>query len=827
MRFCSHSEPKEILLKDHLQSVGNKSREIIISKKFNEEINKEYIADVSYLIGISHDFGKYTTFFQEKLKQQMEKGDPLTFHGLISALFTFEVLKEYIKTKKLDDKKPYKFLPLFGYFVVKHHHGDLKAIEDDVKESQLFEQFKKIPEQLQDIDRNIDQIKKEYNELFQDYDIPVEDIYNRFLDKYKENINSSSDIEDAIEEINKQEYFCFHKDITNITYYLLALLLYSVLIDSDKKHAGGVREIYRKELPLDLVEKYLRKPEFKANNTSKINDIRDEIRKLVIKKTTSIPIDDKIFTITAPTGTGKTLTSLSAALILRKRITEELKLEHEPRIIYSLPFTSIIDQNYNVFDDVLQSGQISDFKENDGLYILKHHHLSEIFYKTKDIDKEDDIEESLALIESWESEIIITTFIQLFYTLIGYKNRSLKKFHNIVNSIILLDEVQNIPIKYWPVVREILIAMSNYFNCRVILITATKPLIFEEDECTELLDNHEKYFKSDELNRVVLNIDSRKKRIQEFCNDLNDWSKNSYLFVFNTIQSSLDFYGHIKKKIQTLELIFKVCYLSTNIIPKERRGRIELIKKALDDGEKIIIVSTQLIEAGVDIDCDCVYRDIGPLDSIIQVAGRCNRNKRFEVSDMYILNLIKEDGGSFTKIYDDLLIKITNDILNKYVSNKVNEKEFLKLINMYFQETKKQSNLEKRIIDSLYKLYFYDKDFSSKSKRTPISEFELIKEEHKQDIFVELDEEAIKLRESYENLKEIKDGKKRRTEWLKLKQKFYNYVISIWSRDEIKNLPFLIKDQMLYLSNKDLKDWYKPDIGFDPSPDASFNSRYF
>jgi len=133
------------------------------------------------------------------------------------------------------------------------------------------------------------------------------------------------------------------------------LLLYSVLIDSDKKHAGGVREIYRKELPLDLVEKYLRKPEFKANNTSKINDIRDEIRKLVIKKTTSIPIDDKIFTITAPTGTGKTLTSLSAALILRKRITEELKLEHEPRIIYSLPFTSIIDQNYNVFDDVLQS----------------------------------------------------------------------------------------------------------------------------------------------------------------------------------------------------------------------------------------------------------------------------------------------------------------------------------------------------------------------------------------------------------------------------------------------------------------------------------------
>lgn len=245
-----------------------------------------------------------------------------------------------------------------------------------------------------------------------------------------------------------------------------------------------------------------------------------------------------------------------------------------------MPFTSIIDQNYKVFDDVLQSGQIGDFKENEGQCILKHHHLSEIFYKTENIDKEEDIEESLALIESWESEIIVTTFIQLFYTLIGYKNRSLKKFHNIVNSIILLDEVQNIPIKYWPVVRKILIAMSNYFNCSIILMTATKPLIFEEGEYTELLDNHEKYFKCDELNRVILNIDFKKKRIQEFCSELNDWSKNSYLFVFNTIESSsLVFYETIKKRIQELGLNFKVCYLSTNIIPKERRVRIERIKK--------------------------------------------------------------------------------------------------------------------------------------------------------------------------------------------------------------------------------------------------------
>ncbi len=114
----------------------------------------------------------------------------------------------------------------------------------------------------------------------------------------------------------------------------------------------------------------------------------------------------------------------------------------------------------------------------------------------------------------------------------------------------------------------------------------------------------------------------------EFCNSLDGWSKNSYLFVLNTINSSFAFYKAIIDRIQELGLGFKICYLSTNIIPKERKRRIEKIREAIKSKQKIIIVSTQLIEAGVDIDCDCVYRDMGPLDSIMQVSGRCNRNKR-------------------------------------------------------------------------------------------------------------------------------------------------------------------------------------------------------
>lgn len=805
MKFYSHLEPDKILLKDHLQYVGNRSQRIINSKEFNE-INKIFISDVSYLIGISHDFGKYTTFFQEKLKGLQDKNDPLTYHGLVSALFAFEVVNEYVKAKNLENERPYKFLPLLAYFVVKRHHLDLDDIEDDVNAEKLFDTgFKNINKQLVDIWVNKDQLEEEYDSLFRSYPLSSEKIFAN-LERHKKKIKSSADIEPLIKELDKSLYFFKKKDNKEVIYYLLVQLLYSVLIDSDKKHAGHIREIERKELPEGLVEEYLGLPEFKEENKSNINHIRNEIRKSVLKNIRDPQnTNQRIFTLTAPTGTGKTLTSLSAALILRNKLKEAFKLENEPRIIYSLPFTSIIDQNYNVFDGVLS--QIKDFEKRVSEYLLKHHYLSEIFYKTGSIDKEKDVDESLALIESWESEIIVTTFIQLFHTLIGYKNRSLKKFHNIVDSIIILDEVQNIPIEYWKLTGEVLTAITRYFNCRIILMTATKPLIFEEGTYKELVDGYESYFNMAELNRVCLKIDSDKKQIPEFCNSLNDWSKNSYLFVFNTISSSLKFYKTIIDRTQELGLDFKVCYLSTNIIPKERRKRIEKIKEAIKNGQKIIVVSTQLIEAGVDIDCDCVYRDMGPLDSIIQVAGRCNRNKRSEQSDMYLLNLVSEGNKTFTGIYDSVLLDVVRRILKD--ESQIPESDFLELINDFFEIAKAKSGVETKLMNSIYELYFYDKN-PINEKRKPISDFALIKEDYyKVDVFVEINNKAKEVWKKYCEIKEL-PPLERKKNFLKIKKDFYDYVISI---PKIYASDFG-DDEIGHVSNEELKNYYDIETGF-------------
>ena len=283
--------------------------------------------------------------------------------------------------------------------------------------------------------------------------------------------------------------------------------------------------------------------------------------------------------------------------------------------------------------------------------------------------------------------------------------------------------------------KQYITAMAEYLNCRIILMTATKPLIFNKEEYRELVDNYENYFKDDELNRVYIVIHNEKQTISDFCNTLSNWSKNSYLFVFNTISSSLEFYETLKTVIKRKGLNFKLCYLSKNIIPKERRTKIEGITESLRNNEKIIIVSTQLIEAGVDIDCDVVYRDRGPLDSVIQVAGRCNRNKRLTRGDVHLLSLVKDNNKNYTGIYDVFLIRIVNEIFEW--KDIIPEHEFLELITDYFTKAKSSEIMDKeyKIMQAIDSLYFYDK-YPDRDKRIPIADFQLTKEDYyKIDVF--------------------------------------------------------------------------------------------
>lgn len=781
----------------HLSRVARNCKNLLSSKRlnFSDYLNIEILSDIAYLIGATHDFGKSTQYFQKYLNERDEKEKkklkacPETKHGLLSAVFTYYVIRNFIKTRGLADAQYYPLLPILSFLIVKRHHGNLGNGLDEINNfhSEVLND-KKMNEvlytQLNSIDeREIETILKEL-------------IVDASFIEFKKNFSI------ILKEIDK-EYFGLLglKKINTIFFYFLTLFLYSILLDSDKAEAMEAPIIERESILSNIVDAY-KQSKF-GKPITKIDQIRERIYTEVNKQVEKVSIDDKIFSLNVPTGTGKTLTSLSFALKLRDRIEKEKRFA--PRIIYSLPFLSIIDQNFSVFDDVLSKKYGEDIPSN---ILLKHHHLSEIFYET--IEDEFTTEKSQFLIEGWNSEIVVTSFIQLFHSLISNKNRSIRKFHNIVNSIILLDEIQAIPHKYWYLLNQALTFISKYFNTYFVIITATEPLIFDEaaGEIMPLVENKRKYF--EEFDRIDLNLMTNKEAsIEDFkkilLNDISRKKNKDFLIVMNTIDSSKEVFRFLRGNLKDDSSEF--FYLSTNIVPIERLERINRIKGAT---KRKIIVSTQVIEAGVDIDVNVVYRDFSPLDSINQVAGRCNRNyeegSRGEVN-VYFLKDERTNKFFYSYIYDGFLINKTREVFGS--RNKIEEKSFLELNNEYFEKVKRTSSSDasNEILENLYKLAFRE-----------TGDFKLIEEDYeKVDVFVELDDEAKKIWDIFSAIMKEEDLKKRRENFLKIKKKFYNYVISI-TKEKLGSV--CLENGIGYISLSDLKRKYDKEIGFIPDGGA-------
>jgi len=496
-QFKLYSHPHKLLI-SHLKEVGTLSRNTFLEKRLNieEYIDIDVLSKIVYLIGATHDIGKASTYFQEYLtekdpiKKRQLKSRNETRHGLLSSIYTYHITKTYLEQISKDKEDYYSLLPIISFFVVKRHHGNLANSLKEINE---------IHEILHD-QKLTSIITSQINSMDES------EIQNTLDEMFGCNVASFSDF--------KKNYLKIIKDIDRefmkllkiqkrklIFYYFLTLLLYSILIDSDKSDAIGASTLIREDISPEIVDNY-KKNRF-DKNPNLVDSIRTEIYAKVNKNIENLDLENKIYLLNVPTGTGKTITSFSFAIKLKNKIQSEKGWN--PRIIYSLPYLSIIDQNYSVIEDII-STEYDIITSN---ILLKHHHLSELVYKTIEEEYESDL--SLFLIEGWNSEIIITSFIQLFHGIISNRNRSLRKFHNIINSIVILDEIQTIPHKYWKLINESLNFISKYYNTYFIIVTATAPLIFDTDrnEIKNLLDNHMKYY--DQLNRTRLNLNLEKE----------------------------------------------------------------------------------------------------------------------------------------------------------------------------------------------------------------------------------------------------------------------------------------------------------------------------
>jgi CRISPR-associated endonuclease/helicase Cas3 len=379
--------------------------------------------------------------------------------------------------------------------------------------------------------------------------------------------------------------------------------------------------------------------------------------------------------------------------------------------------------------------------------------------------------------------------------------------HTLANSIILLDEVQTISHRHWLLVNRFFEAFSRIFHTYFVFMTATMPMIFSSDEVAEILPDRKDMF--GRLDRVELLVHRGESSVEEFvdavCRDVEAQPGKRFLVVVNTIKCCQSVYAGIKPRLPGI----KVECLSTVLPPKERIRRIESVRA----GGARVIVSTQLVEAGVDLDVDVVYRDFAPLDSLNQVAGRCNRSGRRERGSVHAVTLQDDNERFFNSyVYDGFLVGKTRQVLEG--RERLGEADFLDAVDKYYHlvSEAKSDDVSRELLRHL----------SMEEYEDLRSGFHLFEEEgSKIDVFVELDSEATDIWSRFQASRGLSPIE-RKASFLKIKRRFYEFVISVPERfkdmvgySEETRLGFVSRAEV------DKKVIYNVDVGFCVSGESS------
>ncbi len=727
-----------------------------------------------------HDLGKYTSYFQTYLLEPGKVSNDLKSHSALGAHAAFNYLKH-------DTTKA-----LLAYYLIKLHHSNLlnfdKVLWPDFYNERKWRLVDTFEKQVRNIN-NFEDLKKQ---------LPGLDISHLKFNEPKKLFNYYK--KELIEGDSIENYF-----IVNY--------LFSLLIESDKLDASDTSQYNFTPLPENVVDnrKNFGKPTYpdRELRTFTQNELRNFVRTEVVKNVEREDILEKrIFTLAAPTGIGKTMTALDFALKLRKKI--ESVEGYLPQIIYGLPFINIIEQALQEYETTLGEGKI-----------LGHYQYADVFgsdepeQNTID-DKERFYSQKKMSWDTWQSDIVITSFVQLFETLIGNRNKLLKKFHHFADSIIILDEVQTLAIEKLPVIGAALYYLSKFLNSRIIIMTATQPKLFELMNRELLVEINENNLKPFNLltqdaevfacfNRTkVITAIERKMESDDFIDFFDSiWTPDkSCLIVVNKVNRSIEIFDLLSEHLNNSEV--ELFYLSTNITPVERKQRIEQIKKLLPN-KTCILVSTQVVEAGVDLDFDMGIRDLGPIDSIVQVAGRINRenSKERKGSPLFII-----DFGDCQRIYGHATESKARQVLLK---DEINEDNYKELVEEYFESVSDDSQadfkISKEVFQAMKQLRYAYPNSSGQNKDLTVSDFKIIENSNQGvSVFIELpdDSEGTEARIAYEAL--LKNEMPRYEFDSKFKRNFHQRIIAV--PDYLPNTKVLIKEDRLSESIL----WVKPDV---------------
>ena len=595
-----------------------------------------------YCCGMLHDIGKYAKEFQKKIQ---ENTDDRVDHATAGA----QVCKEQGR-----------YYPILSYCIAGHHAG-LPDYGNTAISSSLCGRWKK---------------------RICDYQA------------YKDEIR--------IPELDT-EPIAFDKD-RNMDFALgtFIRMLYSCLVDADfldtelfmkngdtGRNSGESMEILQNRLKNHISEW------LKNTDEDTINGRRTEILNNCIREGKQ---KEGIFRLTVPTGGGKTVASLAFAL-------EHAVKNHKDRIIYVISYTSIIEQNAQVFREILG-------EEN----VLENH-------CNVDYESSEEFKPMQLASENWDKPVVVTTNVQFFESLFANKSSKCRKIHNIANSVIILDEAQMLPMDYLKPCIAMLQELVDSYSASIVLCTATQPALdsfFSKNElikelCPRMEEQFSFFKRVNYQNLGKIRQDHLIEKLKK---------ENNALCIVNTKKAAQVIYKELHGE--------GIYHLSTSMYPKHRKRVLKTIRERLKNSEKCIVISTSLVEAGVDLDFATVYRQIAGLDSMIQAAGRCNREGKRELSNSIVCIFDLEEFQIAQRQRQQ--IDVSKGILQDYT-----DIADLKAITDYFTRlyhSRGTSLDKKKIMDEFQKM---ECNFAKVAK-----EFKLI-EENTKTIFInrELDAEEL------------------------------------------------------------------------------------
>lgn len=598
-------------VQEHLLTVS------LLAKEYGKKAGFSSSAELS---GFLHDMGKNTKAFSTYIENAVkETGEPLERidHSTAGAKYLYETY--YVDQPTTQEEAISNMVvEIVGMVILSHHSGLQNFIQTDGSQSDFFRRvcredlpyYKEVQEEFLSIPGN----KARVNKLFNEANEEMKALFPKLQQLF--------------------QTYPTGKNSNFIFFSLVMKYVFSCLIDADRTDSrrfdeGDTTKLHQSNQSffkesynhlMDQVNEWATSPDA----SKPINKLRAEMSEqcdILAEEPSSI------YQLSIPTGGGKTLASLRYAL-------KHAELTGKDRIIYVVPYTTILEQNADAVRKTIKN------KEK----VLEHH--SNVI---DDVESEDDPDyygkphqkRMQLAIDNWDHPIIFTTMVQFLDTFYAKGTRKSRRLHNLTNAIVIFDEVQSVPVKHIPLFNNAVNFLHHFGKSSIILCTATQPSLTKTsyplmmDKDTEMVRGLTDVVKAFE--RVTIKSKVEKEgwdagKISDFAiEELED--KQSLLIILNTKKAVLNVYQKLKEMPNC-----SVYHLSTSMCPKHRKDILkEVIKKLEAKKEKVICISTQLIEAGVDISFECVVRSLAGLDSIAQAAGRCNRHAESEKGIVYVI----------------------------------------------------------------------------------------------------------------------------------------------------------------------------------------------